>query len=48
MTPEAEVYDNSDYSVAGPITDNRGGTGTIKMGKPTADELLKVLTGGAE
>ena len=38
-------YDNSDYDVAGPITDNRNGTVTVKMGKATAQELLAVLTG---
>ena len=35
-----ESYDNSDYSIAGSITDNRDGTITVKMGKPTAEELL--------
>lgn len=38
-----DEYDNSDYSVAGPITDNRNGTVTVKMGKPTAEELLAEL-----
>ena len=40
-----EEYDNSEYDVAGPITDNRNGTVTVKMGKATAQELLAVLTG---
>lgn len=40
-----EEYDNSDYDVAGPITDNRNGAVTVKMGKATAQELLAVLTG---
>ena len=40
-----EEYDNSDYDVAGPITDNRNGTVTVKMGKAAAQELLAVLTG---
>ena len=40
-----EKYDNSEYDVAGPITDNRNGTVTVKMGKATAQELLAVLTG---
>ena len=40
-----EEYDNSEYDVAGPITDNRDGTVTVKMGKVTAQELLAVLTG---
>ena len=46
ITPDPVVYDNSDYSVSGPITDNRDGTVTVKMGKPTADEILSVLIGG--
>lgn len=41
-----EVYDNSEYSVAGSVTDNRNGTVTVKMGKPTSDELLAILMGG--
>lgn len=41
-----EVYDNAEYSVAGPVADNRNGTVTVKMGKPTADELLAILMGG--
>jgi hypothetical protein len=40
-----EEYDNSEYDVAGPITDNRNGTVTVKMGKATDQELLAVLTG---
>lgn len=31
-------YDNSDYSLAGDITDHRDGTVSIKMGKPTETE----------
>ena len=37
---QAETYDNSDYCIAGPITDNRDGTVTVKMGKYTNEELL--------
>lgn len=37
-----EEYDNSEYDVAGPITDNRDGTVTVKMGKPTDGEKLAV------
>lgn len=37
---EQEVYDNSDYNVAGPIIDHRDGHITVKMGKPTAEEML--------
>lgn len=43
-----EEYDNSEYDMAGPITDNRDGTVTVKMGKATAQELLAVLTGEVE
>lgn len=39
MQPYEEIYDNSEYCVAGPITDNRDGTVYIKMGKPTELEL---------
>ena len=38
-----EVYDNSDYSIAGDIVDHRNGYVTIKMGKPTAKEILAML-----
>ena len=31
-------YDNSEYSIAGDITDHRDGTVSIKMGKPTETE----------
>lgn len=40
---EEEFYDNSDYSIAGDIIDHRDGTVTVKMGKPTAEELLALL-----
>ena len=43
ITPEPVVYDNSDYSVSGPITDNRDGTVTVKMGKITDSEALAEL-----
>lgn len=35
-------FDNSEYSMSGVITDNRDGTCTIKMGKPT--EIESVLS----
>ena len=35
-----DEFDNSDYCVAGSITDNRDGTLTIKMGKFTIEEML--------
>ncbi len=38
-----EEYDNSDYSVAGDITDHRDGTVSVKMGKPTDAEQLAEL-----
>ena len=40
---KAEEYDNSEYTVAGPISDNRDGTVTAKMGKPTDGEMLAEL-----
>lgn len=40
VTPEPVVTDHSEYSVAGPITDHRDGTVTVKMGKPTEAETL--------
>lgn len=40
-----EKYDNSDYSLAGDIINHRDGTITVKMGKPTAEELLAILEG---
>lgn len=43
VTPDPVEYDNSDYSVAGPITDNRDGTVTVKMGKITDAEALAEL-----
>lgn len=42
-----EVYDNSDFCVAGAITDNRDGTITVKMGKMTAlEQAYEMLFGG--
>lgn len=37
---EQEVYDNSEYNIAGDIIDHRNGKITVKMGKPTAEEQL--------
>ena len=37
---EADSYDNSEYCIAGSITDNRDGTVVVKMGKYTNEELL--------
>lgn len=38
-----QQWDNSDYCVAGAITDNRDGTVTCKMGKKTASDVLAEL-----
>ena len=38
-----ESYDNSEYSMVGDITMHQNGTVTVKMGKPTASELLAIL-----
>lgn len=48
VTPSVEEYDNSEYCVAGPITDNRDGTVTVKMGKPTFEELYNILREAVE
>lgn len=40
---QVQEWDNADYAVAGPITDNRDGTITAKMGKKTASDLLAEL-----
>lgn len=47
VKPDVEVYDNSAYCLAGPITDNRDGTVTVKMGRPLPEETLSTLIGGA-
>ena len=43
---KVEEFDNAEFCVAGPITDNRNGTVTVKMGVTTAEEALAILTGG--
>lgn len=40
-------YDNSEYCVAGPITDNRDGTISVKMGKPTQLETTQAQLANA-
>lgn len=45
---ETQTFDNSDYSVAGSITDNRDGTVTVMMGKPTETETLRAEKADAE
>ena len=47
VTTEQNEYDNSEYCVAGDITDHRDGTVSVKMGMATADEILAILTGEA-
>lgn len=37
---ETEIYDNTDYCIAGYITDYRDGSISVKMGKFTNEELL--------
>lgn len=45
---EAE-FDNSEYNLAGDITDHRDGRVTVKMGKLTdLEEAYELLLGGAE
>lgn len=41
-------YNNSEYSIAGEITDYRDGTVSIKMGKPTETETLREQLEAAE
>ena len=44
-----QEFDNSDYSLAGAITDYRDGTISVKMGKSTElEEAYSMLFGGEE
>lgn len=44
---KTDVYDNSEYSLAGDITDHRDGTVTCKMGKLTElEEAYEIMLGG--
>ena len=45
VTPDPVEYDNSEFYVAGSVTDNRNGTVTVKMGKKTDGEMLNELMG---
>ena len=45
---QVQEWDNSDYCVAGSITDNRDGTITAKMGKKTQLETEQELRRDAE
>ena len=47
-TEQIQEWDNSDYNVAGSITDNRNGTITAKMGKKTETELVQERLNDAE
>lgn len=42
-----QVIPQEDYVIAGPITDNRDGTVSVRMGKATAAEVSSIITGGA-
>lgn len=47
VTERVSEWDNSDYSMSGPVTDNRDGTVSIKMGKPTdLEDAMGLLLGG--
>ena len=44
---QTSEWDNSEFSMSGPITDNRDGTVSIKMGKPTdLEDAMALLLGG--
>ena len=45
---QVQEFDNSDYCIAGPVTDNRDGTITAKMGRPTETETLRAEKADAE
>ena len=42
-----QVIPQDEFIIAGPITDNRNGTVSVRMGKATATEVSNVITGGA-
>ena len=44
---QTSEWDNSEFSMSGPITDYRDGTVSIKMGKPTdLEDAMELLLGG--
>lgn len=45
---QVQEWDNSEYCVAGPITDNRDGTITVKMGKPMPIERAEAEKAAAQ
>lgn len=48
-TEEMEAYeiDLSEFALAGPVTDNRDGTVTVKMGKYLQEEIIRMTIGEA-
>lgn len=47
VTPAPEEFDNSDFCVAGDITDHRNGTITVKMGRLTdLESAYEMMLGG--
>ena len=45
----SEEFDNSEYCVAGDVTDHRDGTVTVKMGRLTElEEAYEIMLGGVE
>ena len=48
VTPEPVETDCSDYCILGDITVHRDGTVTVKMGKPTGEELYNILREAVE
>ena len=47
MEEQTSEWDNSEFSMSGPITDNRDSTVSIKMGKPTdLEDAMELLLGG--
>lgn len=45
---QVQEFDNSDYCIAGPVTDNRNGTITAKMGRKTELEIAQAALADAE
>lgn len=48
VMPKPVETDCSDYCILGDITVHRDGTVTVKMGKPTAEELYNILKEAVE
>ena len=42
-----QIIPQDEFIIAGPITDNRNGTVSVRMGKATATEVSNAITGGA-